>query len=73
MNIWINYFAFVFLGTEVAMSIQSPPPPTCGQFPASFLAVIDQNIESPAAFIVPDPELTFFKEVLGFRDDAIRG
>ena len=54
------------------MSIQSPPPPTCGQFPASFLAVIDQNIESPAAFIVPDPELTFFKEVLGFRDDAIQ-
>ena len=69
MNLWIYYFAIAFLGVEVAMSVQSP---VCGQFPASFLAVIDQNIDAPDAFIVPDPELTFFKEVLGFRDDAIQ-
>ena len=72
MNLWINYFVLVFLGMEVAMSIQSPPPPTCGQFPASFVAVIDQNIDAPDAFAVADPELTYFKEVLNFRDDDIQ-
>ena len=54
------------------MSIQSPPPPTCGQFPGSFLAVIDQIVDDPDSFIFADPELTYFKEVLGFRDDAIQ-
>ena len=72
MNLWISYFLVAFLGVEIAMSIQSPPPPTCGQFPASFLATADLLIDAPNAFVVPDHELTFFKEVLGFRDDAIQ-
>ena len=60
--------SFLVEGLQVVASIQSPPPPTCGQFPASFLAVIDQNIDAPDFFIVADPELTFFKQVLNFRD-----
>ena len=54
------------------MSFRGSSPPTCGQFPASFLAFIDQTIDSPDAFVVADPEYTFFKEVLGFRDDDIQ-
>ena len=72
MNLWISYLLVAFLGVEVSMSIQRLPPPTCGQFPASFLAIVDQTIDSPDAFIVADPELTFLKEVVGLRDDAIQ-
>ena len=73
MNFWLfgGSSLLVLSGLQVVASIQSPPPPTCGQFPASFLAVIDQNIDAPDAFIVADPELTFFKQVLGFRDIII--
>ena len=68
MNFWLFGGSIILLlsGLQVVASIQSPPPPTCGQFPASFLAVIDQNIDAPDAFIVADPELTFFKQVLNF-------
>ena len=46
--------------------------PTCQKFPASFLAVIDQNnIGDPGEFIVDDPEFTFFRDVLGFSDSNI--
>ena len=70
MNFWLfgGSIILVLSGLQVVASIQSPPPPTCGQFPASFLAVIDQNIDAPDSFIVVDPELTFFKQVLNFRD-----
>ena len=61
MYLWIYYFALAFLGVEVAMSFRGSSPPTCGQFPASFLAFIDQTIDSPDAFVVADPEYTFFK------------
>ena len=73
MNLWLfgGSIVLVLSGLQVVAFIQSPPPPTCGQFPASFLAVTDQNIDAPDAFIVADPELTFFKEVLGFRDIII--
>ena len=73
MNFWLfgGSIILVLSGLQVVASIQSPPPPTCGQFPVSFLAVIDQNIDAPDAFIVADPELTFFKQVLNFRDIII--
>ena len=67
LAVWWKHYP----GLQVVASIQSPPPPTFGQFPASFLAVIDQNIDAPDAFIVSDPELTFFKQVLNFRDIII--
>ena len=73
MNFWMfgGSIILVLSGLQVVASIQSPPPPSCGQFPASFLAVIDQNIDAPDAFIVADPELTYFKQVLDFRDTII--
>ena len=44
---------------------------TC-QFPASFLTYIDQNIDHPNAIVAPDPELSFFKDIMKFRDDDIQ-
>ena len=64
-------FALVMLSTDAAMSVQNSLA-TCGQFPASFVAVIDQNIDSPFAIIEADPDLIFFKDVLKFRENAIQ-
>ena len=61
-----------FSGVEVAMSIQRLPPATCGQFPASFLGIVDQNINSLDDFIFADPQLTFFRDIMKFRDDTIQ-
>ena len=56
-------FALFLLSVDVTMS------QSCGLFPASFLAVIDQNIDSPFGFLEADPDL---KEILKFREDAIQ-
>ena len=45
-------------------------PVHCPALSASFTLLIDQTIEGQD-FIVADPELTFFRESLGFRDDTI--
>ena len=58
----------MLLSLEVAISRQGFFP----KFPASFLAVIDQNNNAPDAFTVADPELTFLKEVMKFRDYAFQ-
>ena len=58
--------ALFLLSVDVTMS------QSCGLFPASFLAVIDQNIDSPFGFLEADPDLIFFKEILNFREDAIQ-
>ena len=54
---------------NVTPSIQSQ---TCQQFPASFLAIINEKINPPFTVIVDDPKLTFFKEIMNFREDAIQ-
>ena len=69
MNVWIFGLLVAVLSMEIATSI----PQTCQQFPASFLAVIDQKIDPlNLTVIVADPDLTFLTEVLKFRDDAIQ-
>lgn len=43
----------------------------CPDFTATFTAVVDQTVDNPN-FLVSDPEQTFFKEVMGFRDGDIQ-
>ena len=48
-------------------------PPTCRLFQASFLAVIEATLDAPDAFVIhPDHDLTFFREVMKFRDAQIQ-
>ena len=69
MNAWILFLALA--GLEVATSIPAIPPPTCHPFSATFLALIDQSVDTPN-LLIDDPELTFFKDIMMFRDDAIQ-
>ena len=66
MNFWKYSLILTWLSMSVIPSIQSQ---TCQQFPVSFLAVMDQDTET---VIVDDPDLTFLKEIMSFRDDAIQ-
>ena len=42
----------------------------CPEFTATFVGLIDQTLEGPNV-LEDDPELTYFRDVLGFRDEAI--
>ena len=43
----------------------------CPDFTATFVGLVDQTVEDPL-ILIDDPEQTFFKETLGFRDDDIQ-
>jgi hypothetical protein len=68
MNIWVFLLALTSLETAVLPHETSE---ACQRFSATFLISVNQTIDSPA-FLTPDPELTFFKERMKFRDDAIQ-
>ena len=72
MGVWIYSLVLALSGLEVSLLVHGSPPSCQHQFPASFLGVIEQNIDSPDAFIVPDPELTFLKGVMKIRDGVIQ-
>ncbi|CAI8051488.1 hypothetical protein GBAR_LOCUS28187, partial [Geodia barretti] len=40
----------------------------CPKIAATFTAMVDQTVDDPL-FLVEDPEQTFFKDVMNFRDD----
>ena len=44
---------------------------TCHPFSATFVAIVDQNIDRPGCIHVDDTQLTFFRDILKFRDDTI--
>ena len=63
---------FLFVSLESLASAYIPhEQPTC-QFPATFLAYIDQTIDDPNAIVESDTELKFFKEIMKLRDDDIQ-
>ena len=51
---------------QVAVSSQF-----CPNFSATFVAATDRTIDD-FEFITSDPELTFFRDIMGFRDEAIQ-
>ena len=67
----ICVFVTVLLSIEAAMSFQRAAQ-TCHPFSATFVAIIDQNIDNPRHIHVDDPQLTFFRDIMKFRDDAIQ-
>ena len=66
VKIWSCLCVLVSLNYGLADPVHS-----CPDVSGMFNGVIDQFIEGPN-LLVDDPELTFFKEVLGFRDDDIQ-
>ena len=69
MNIWIYIFVLAIASLEHVMSLETQ---SCQKFPATFLAIIDEEIDAPDAFFIDDPDFTYLKEVLKLRDDAIQ-
>ena len=66
-KMWISIL--VFAVSVMAVSSYNTCP--SNYFSAAFTGTIEQTVDEPA-FLKLDPELTFFKYVLNFRDDAIR-
>ena len=64
---WINIVLFGMLVRAVVPSNTCPS----NQFSAVFSAIAEQTVDELSIFL-PDPELTFFKDVLKFKDDAIQ-
>ena len=66
-KMWISILLFAVS----AMAVSSYNTCPSNQFSAVFTATLEQTVDEPAIFKL-DPELTFFKDVLKLRDDAIR-
>ena len=63
-----------FLVIAVSSLVASPQTQTCptDHFSAIFAGTVDTVSSGIRGFGNTDPELKFFKEILGFRDDAIQ-
>ena len=61
----------ILLFAVSVMAVSSYNTCPSNQFSAVFTATIEQTIDEPVPFKI-DSELTLFKDVLKFRDDAIR-
>ena len=66
-KMWINILLFAV--SVMAVSSYNTCP--SNQFSAVFTTTIEQTVDE-LAFFKLDSELTFFKDVLKFRDDAIQ-
>ena len=60
---------FAVLGLQFAVAVGSPR--RCPAFTATFTGLVEQTVDD-LNFLMDDPEQTFFKEVVGFRDSDIR-
>ena len=67
----MNFLIYCLLA-GLSLEIARSSPQICEKFPASFVAVVDETIDAPDAFFLEDPDFTYFKEVMGLRDDAIQ-
>ena len=79
MGFWKYSYILALLSLEVTLTqgfhpsvVTQGSAPTCQLFQASFLAVIEATLDAPDAFIHPDHDLTFFREVMKFRDAQIQ-
>ena len=67
VKMWLNILLFAVS----VMAVSSYDTCPSNQFSAVFTSTLEQTVDEPALFKL-DPELTFFKDVLKLRDDAIR-
>ena len=63
-------FCLVYIAVLSNLAILSSSITCENQFSASFIAIIDQTLDSPN-LLVDDPDLTFFRDVMKFDDDEI--
>ena len=66
----IGRFLIAALSLQAALSIRDTTE-FCPRFSATFAAMIDEIIDD-ADYLLDDTQLTFFKEILGFRDETIQ-
>ena len=69
MKIWV--IITVLLSVVAAMSFQRATQ-TCHPFSATSVAIMNQNIDNPSGVFVDDPQLTYFRDIMKFRDDTIQ-
>ena len=63
-----SLFVAVFI---MQFAISDCHPHLCPDFTATFTEVINQTVDDPD-FIIGDPEMKFFKKIMGFRDNDIQ-
>ena len=63
-----SLFVAVF-SMQFAISVCDPD--LCPDSTATFTEVIDQTVDDPN-YVIGDPEMKFFKEIMGFRDNDIQ-
>ena len=67
MNVKICNLLVAVFSAQLAVSLCYE---FCPKIAATFTAMVDQTVDDPL-FLVEDPEQTFFKDVMNFRDDEI--
>lgn len=68
MAVWLVSLGVICLQISSAFGII---PPSCPHLAATFILLVDQPIDGPSVSRA-DPELTFFREIMGFRDEDIQ-
>ena len=53
------------------ISLCDPGSAHCSDLTATFVTVINQTFDNPI-YTIADPEMTFFRDIMGFRDDEIQ-
>ena len=71
MKFEICNLLFVVFSLQFTVSLCDPYTGHCPDFSAAFVAVLNQTIDGPNG-LIPDPEMTFFKEDMGLSDDDIQ-
>ena len=56
---------------QFSISLCDPRYGYCPDLTATFVTVINQTFDDPL-YTIADPEMTFFKDIMGFRDDEIQ-
>ena len=67
MKLWI--YSVVFTAAILSVSCQTCPS---DYFTAAFFITVEARFKVTSPPFIPDPELTYFKDLLNFRDDDIQ-
>ena len=70
MKFWFVGVMAAVWNVQVALVHSNEGHQFCPEYSATFVTAVDQLIDGP--LVLPDPEFTFLKEVMGFREDTIQ-
>ena len=71
MMFWFIAAMVTVLSLQVDAFLYDNSHQFCPEYSVTFVTAVDQLMEGSNS-VIPDPEFTFFKEELGFREDAIQ-